>query len=292
MKPMLSATMKDLESIKFPVLLSPKLDGIRCLISADTGVPLTRSLKQVPNRTIFEELTKMNLRPLDGELVVGSPTAKDCYRQTSSGVMSHDGEPNWTFWVFDDFDGDAPFYHRLRRASKVVQLTAHKRLKMVQHTLARSVDEVQEFEARMLAAGYEGIMGRDPEGPYKYGRATLREGWLWKLKRFEDSEAVILDLEERMHNANPVKTNALGYKERSSHKENLVPMGTLGALKVRDVKTGVEFDIGTGFSDAERATIWKNGGEWLGKTVKYKFLPVGVKDKPRHPVYLGPRTDI
>src|SRR5690606_29022945 len=124
------------------------------------------------------------------------------------------------------------------------------------------------------------------------GRATLREGWLWKLKRFEDSEAVILDFEERMHNANVAKTNALGYKERSSHKENLVPMGTLGALKVRDVKTGVEFDIGTGFSDLERQRMWDIRDRWLGRVVKYKFLPVGVKDKPRHPVYLGPRTDI
>jgi DNA ligase-1 len=283
--------MKDLESVRFPVLVSPKLDGIRCLIDQN-GTPVTRSLKAIPNIAISRAL--QGLPPLDGELVVGDPTAKDCYRKTNSGVMSYDGEPDdWAFWVFDCVElGD--FRTRLGWAGDFASSKSKKSpyLRAVPHKLVCSVDEVQEFEAQMLAKGYEGIMGRDPVGPYKYGRATLREGWLWKLKRFEDSEAVILDFDERMHNANAAKTNALGYKERSSHKENLVPMGTLGALKVRDVKTGVEFDIGTGFSDAERAAIWKSGGEWLGKIVKYKFLPVGVKDKPRHPVYLGPRTDI
>jgi DNA ligase-1 len=54
---------------------------------------------------------------------------------------------------------------------------------------------------------------------------------------------------------------------------------------VRDWKTGVEFHVGTGFTAADRALMWAKPP--IGETVKYKFFPVGVKDKPRHPVFLG-----
>jgi len=290
MRPMLSATLEDMDAIKFPVLLSPKLDGIRCLIL--NGVPVTRNFKHIPNRVVFNALRGLKLPPLDGELIVGSPTAPDCYRATNSGIMSHDGEPDWTFWVFDQYHERAPFEPRLLTTGMFLKKLDHPRIKIVAHNIMRSVDEVQTYEEAKFEEGYEGIMGRDPLGYYKSGRSTLREGGLWKLKRFVDGEAVILSLEERMHNANEAKKDALGRTERSSHKENMIPMGTLGALKVRDTQTGVEFDIGTGFTDDERIDIWKDANKWIGATVKYKSMPVGVKDKPRFPVYKGPRTDL
>jgi DNA ligase-1 len=52
------------------------------------------------------------------------------------------------------------------------------------------------------------------------------------------------------------------------------------------VNTGVEFNIGTGFTAEDRAKK-----DWVGLIVKYKFFPIGVKDKPRHPVYLGLRPE-
>ena len=68
---------------------------------------------------------------------------------------------------------------------------------------------------------------------------------------------------------------------------------TMGALIVRDIVTGVEFNIGTGFTAADRREWW----EWFvaqtertpKPVVKYKSFPIGTKDKPRHPVYLGLR---
>lgn len=289
MRPMLSATLRDTGDIKFPVLVSPKFDGIRCFIL--NGVPVTRNLKHIPNKAIFRALKGLKLPPFDGELIVGKEYADDVYRATNSGVMSHDGEPDWSFWVFDCKE-EAPFEVRLEAVRKYLKKLGHPRLKAVPHTRARSVDEVEQLEEHYLAVGFEGIMGRDPLGYYKQGRSTMREGGLWKLKRFVDGEAKIIGFDERQHNANYAKINALGYKERSSHKANLVAMGTLGALKVKDTQTGIEFDIGTGFSDGERDKIWADRAEWLGKIVKYKSMPVGVKDKPRFPVYLGLRTDI
>ena len=56
---------------------------------------------------------------------------------------------------------------------------------------------------------------------------------------------------------------------------------------MRDVESGVEFRIGTGFDQADRDSLWRAEGGVLGRIVKYKFFPVGVKEKPRHPVFLG-----
>lgn len=289
MKPMLSATLKDPASIGYPALLSPKLDGIRCIIN-ERGMPVTRTLKLIPNEAIRAELTRLKLPQLDGELIVGSPKHPDCYRTTNSGVMSFDGEPDWCFYVFDVMCGGS-FESRLAKAKEIVQKLGHKRVKFVGHKTARNPNDVLTYEAAMLLEGYEGIMGRAPHGSYKFGRATMREGSLWKLKRFHDGEAVIKGFDEQMRNDNEAKVNALGRKERSSHKENKHGKGTLGALKVEDVTSGVAFDVGTGFTDEDRQHIWDNRAAWLGRTIKYKSLPIGVKEKPRHPVYLGPRDE-
>lgn len=289
MKPMLSAALADPTTVRFPVLCSPKLDGIRCLMNGRT--PMTRNGKPIPNRAIREELYRLNLLPFDGELIVGNPKAPDCYRATNSGVMSHDGEPDWTFWVFDLII-DGPFEQRIKQAAAAVKSLKHPRVRLVPHVRVDDAEKLLEYERNHLIAGYEGIMGRSLGGTYKQGRSTLRDGMLWKLKRFTDGEARVVGFDEQMHNANEAKRNALGFIERSSHKANKVPKGTLGALKVVDTQTGTDFDIGTGFTDEERQAIWDCRDEWLGRVVKYKSLAVGVKERPRHPVYLGERADL
>jgi DNA ligase-1 len=109
------------------------------------------------------------------------------------------------------------------------------------------------------------------------------------MKRFEDSEAVILGYEEQLHNTNEAKTDAFGKVERSTAKGGMVPKGVLGTLIVRDVKTGVEFKIGTGFDDSIRANLWKERSSLPGKLVKYKYQPSGVKEAPRFPTFIGLR---
>lgn len=292
MKPMLAFKLDNPEQARLPVLVSPKLDGIRCVVVAN--IPCSRNMKKIPNKAIYETLKALKLSGLDGELVVGDPTAEDVFRTTTSGVMSQDGEPDWTFWVFDDFS-ELTFEKRLASAARRVKAAKHPRIKMVPHELCTEVEQIDEWEAHYLAQGYEGIMGRDVRGFYKQGRSGKTDMALWKLKRFADSEAEIVGYDEQMHNANEAKKDALGRTERSSHKANMVPKGTLGALKVRGVEgpfAGVEFDVGTGFSDMERQTIWDNRDAWRGRVIKYSYLPVGIKDRPRFPVYLGPRDDL
>lgn len=284
MKPMLAAPAG--AELPFPLLLSPKLDGIRCLIVA--GVAVGRSLKPLPNRHVQQLFGRPELNGLDGELLVGNPTAKDVFQTTTSGVMSVAGEPDVTFWVFDDYSAPGGFGERYLRAQRRVAAAPHCQL--VAHAQVAAADDLLGWEQYYLARGFEGVMLRHPAGPYKHGRSTAKEAWLLKVKRFEDSEAVVLGATELMHNSNEAKRNRLGHLERSSHQAGKVGRQRLGALVVRDVATGVEFELGTGFTDQQRQDFWRR--DLTGLVVKYKFQPTGVKEKPRFPVFLGFRGEV
>jgi DNA ligase-1 len=145
------------------------------------------------------------------------------------------------------------------------------------------------YEAAKVEEGYEGIILRSPNAPYKFGRSTVREGYLLKVKRFEDSEAEIIGFDEEMFNGNEAQTNELGRTKRSTAAQGLVGKQTLGAFRVRDCVSGVEFSIGTGLTAAERQQFWDRQDDFRGKILKYKFFAVGVKVAPRHPVFLGMR---
>lgn len=150
-------------------------------------------------------------------------------------------------------------------------------------------EDVLKMHMVAVQLGYEGLILRDPAGLYKQGRSTAREQGMVKVKMFEDSEAEILGHVMLMHNANEATTSEIGLTKRSSHKANKVETDKMGALNVRDIHTGVEFQIGTGFTDTERLSHWEHH---VGKIIKYKFFAGGVKDKPRFPVFLGFRSNI
>lgn len=283
-KPML-ASPADLAALRFPLLASPKLDGIRAIVRG--GRLVSRKLLDIPNKHVQEALAGLP-EGTDGELIDGDATAEDVYRRTNSLVMAHDKPQisNLRLYVFDNWDlANLAYFERFDHLSRFSCWGASACL--LQHTEIRNRDDLDEYEARMVDAGYEGIMLRDPLGHYKFGRSTAKEGILLKLKRFEDSEAVIVGVEEEMFNGNEAQRDNLGRTKRSTAKAGKVGKGTMGALIVRDLTTGVVFNIGSGFTAADRQAEWKPGD-----IVKYKFFPVGVKDKPRHPVFIGRRSKI
>lgn len=290
MKPMLAAKT-DGKGLSYPLLASPKLDGVRALII--NGIVMSRSFKPIPNAYVQKLFGRPEYNGLDGELIVGAPTDKDVYRNTTSGVMSQAGEPDVSYYVFDKFDHAGGFHARLRASQEIIRrLNPVIPVVPVEHRFIACEQTLLALEEQYLADGYEGVMLRHQNGPYKHGRSTAREGWLLKLKRFDDSEAVIISAYELMHNANEATQNELGYTERSSHKAGMVGKGILGGLSVRDVYSGVEFDIGTGFDQATREALWKQRDQLPEHVIKYKFFASGVKDKPRFPVFLGFRSDL
>lgn len=280
-KPLLAATV-DLAKVKFPCFVSRKLDGIRVL--GINGKAMTRSMKEVPNRFIQSVFATGQFDGLDGEIIVGPPSAPDVYRTTNSAVMSKDGEPNFTYCVFDLWDSqDVGYAKRFNGLSQY----GHKRIYPVAQVAVHDMAGLLEMEDQWLSEGYEGVMGRSMDGTYKYGRSTMKEGILWKLKRMSTSEAIIEGVVELERNLNEAKLNELGYTERSTAKDGMAGGGTMGSLLVRDIETSVLFSIGTGFTSDERDAVWVNRGSIVGKIITYNHFSIGNYDKPRFPSFKG-----
>jgi len=264
----LLAAKADLSLLRFPLYASPKIDGIRAVVR--DGVVYARSGKPIPNPRVQALFGPLD--GLDGELVVGEPTAPDCFR-ASQAVMAKKGEPDVRFFVFD-FRICPSDPYRQRLTSLLID-RANDELDpgvvLVEQHMLYNPSELDAFEAECLEAGYEGVMLRSPDAPYKFGRSTAREGILLKLKRFADAEAEITGMEEQC--------DASGR-----------PNNTLGALMVRDLCTGIPFAIGAGFTAGERDAFWQQGGALSGSRVRYRHFPVGVKEKPRFPVFAGLRS--
>jgi len=51
----------------------------------------------------------------------------------------------------------------------------------------------------------------------------------------------------------------------------------------------VRFNVGSGFDAATRAAIWAARAGWEGRLVMFKFFPIGSKEAPRFPIFLGER---
>lgn len=276
-----------LQQLRYPVLASPKIDGVRAMVV--NGRLVSRSLKPIPNKHVQATFSHRALEGYDGELVVGSPVDKNCMQHTTSGVMSHEGKPAVTFYVFDRWDLDnLPYFERLQSITGIPELAVHR----LEHTPIHSYEHLLEYESLQTGSGYEGVMLRGYNNKYKFGRSTLREGGLIKVKRFMDSEAEILSCEPLYRNENAATTNELGLTERSTHQANKVADDLLGSLTVRDIHSGVVFEIGSGFDMAQRRQLWEVRNGLRGKLIKYKSFSVGVKEKPRFPIFLGFRSSL
>lgn len=286
---MLASAIEDTKALRYPVLVSPKYDGIRATMQ--NGRLLSRTLKPIPN-ALIQELYKDLPEGIDGELIVGNPTSKTVFQDTTSVVMSHNKpiEPFVNFYVFDRFSPHYPFNSRIQIAVNELNSSGATGWWVVAQSLVRNESELFYYEQKVLDQGYEGVMIRDPEGPYKQGRSSVKQGWLLKLKRFVDAEAEIIGYYEEMENQNEATTNALGRTERSTKKEGMVGKGTLGGFKVVGINgtfKDVEFEVGSGLTADQRAKYYRLPKTLMGKILKYKYFPIGTKDKPRLPIFLG-----
>lgn len=299
-RPML-AGKADLTKIKFPVIASPKIDGIRAtihnLVDSNQAGVYSRSMKLIPNAHLQScFINILSLIGLDGELTVGPANAQDLMQVTTSAVMSKEDEPDFTFWVFDDWSCSGRSYKDRYADLCNYASTWNSRIKLLPCEFIENQNQLDEYENRNLAIGYEGVMIRDPNGLYKQGRSTVKEGGLLKLKRFVDDEAAVIGFEEKMTNNNASFLSPTGYTARSSSKEGQQGADTLGALICKR-PDGVVFNIGTGFTDDLRASIWRNRHSIMAcphqPIVTYKhFAASGVKEAPRFAVFKSFRNII
>ena len=281
-KPMLAGKCECPANLHFPVLATPKLDGIRCL--KIEGRALTRSYKAISNRFAREWIEANLPDGVDGELMLRGGT----FNATTSAIGRESGEPDFLFHVFDYVSEgvDVPYACRMQ---ELARLPEWEHVEKVLPVEIADADQLAAYEEKCLAEGYEGVMVRDPAGPYKCGRSTEREGWLLKIKRFEDAEAVVLEPYEGMTNQNEAGQDAFGRTKRSMAQAGMIGRGELGGFIVRVIDTGVEFRLGYNhvLGGIDRASLWLRKESLIGKLVKFSHQPSGAKDAPRFPKFIG-----
>jgi len=222
-------------------LVSEKYDGVRAVW--DGRVLRFRSGTAIAAPPWFTG--RLPAQPLDGELWLGRGRF-----EALSGIVRRQ-QPDDAAWqglrymVFELPGAEGPFAARAQRLQRLVQQAGWPQLVAVEQSTQDSPAALQRRLDEVLRAGGEGLMLHRADAPYHTGRSAA----LLKLKPQQDAEAVVL-----------------GHLEgRGKHA------GRLGALRVRS-EDGVEFQLGTGFSDAQRDTP-PPAGSWV--TFSYRGLTAG-----------------
>ncbi len=259
-------------SLRYPVIATPKIDGIRCAI--ENGVPRTFNKKPIPNNWVRELLTlcAADFNGFDGELIV----QKSDFNGTQSGIMTIEGKPSFKFLIFDIHDSKAQYKHRIEEVHK--RVADIQRLgdadavivEAVEAKLCRNAAELQEYWNECIAAGYEGVIANAPEGLYKNGRSGLKEQLSVKLKVWHDDEATVIGFEEEI-------------------AQDGTPKGRVGRITLQH-SSGVVFGVG-GLTDEAKAHMWSKPEWYLGRLATFKYQDWPTGGAPRFPGWKGLRHD-
>lgn len=307
------------KNLRYPLDCSPKLDGWRMMPRAipeiDVGpdfeevvtgrhkhVVLTRELKEFPSLQV-QSLFK-GFIDLDGEVIAGDETDPGVFNRTQSHVSSvNNPHDDLKFRVFDCCDPEltqVPFEDRLEYARGLIDayvkadpVLALSNVTIVEHERVHNYDQLIALEAKYLSMRYEGMMMRDPLGPYKsHARSTFNEGWMYKLKRFRDEEGLILGFEEGETNTNDLEVSERGYAKRSGAKAGKVAAGTVGKYIVDHFGHPIKVAPGA-MTHAQRKYMWEHQDEFIKKEyMKYRYFEYGMKDLPRYARAVGIRSKI
>jgi DNA ligase-1 len=293
------------DKLVFPLVGQPKVDGVRALNL--TGKLTGRSLKQFKNRYLTTQLSHSSLIGFDGELAAELETHPALCRITSSATGTIEGQPYVIWWLFDYVtvaSRGLPYMQRmemLKLAVDAVPLGLKPHLRIIPSRLIHSLEELEAFDTENLLAGYEGTVVCGPDAIHKDGRAG-KKLFKWRIKRFVDFEFAVDEIIEGEENQNEAQTNELGHTFRSSHQDNMVANGMVGAMLGRTLnvvkdgdtvlfQAGEKVRVGAGcLTHDQRRYYFRNQAEFKALTHKAKFFPKGIKDKPRFPTWQSFRT--
>lgn len=283
-KPMKASDYEEAE-LRFPYLASFKLDGYRAFsyqarVRTSSGTPvLNRHTQSLFNGPGFEGL--------DGELIVGAWNDPNAFWNTSGPVRRGHDEPDVKWYIFDDrMHPDKPFHERLNSAKMRVEYFKDPRIICIPHVIVQNLAEMELFERVAVDDGFEGIMLRDPNGRYKYGRSTVKDNLLLKVKRFISEEATITALEEQIENLTTSVADALGRAKKATSKDMQTGTGMVGAFVVESPRWPKPFRISaSSLGHKARQHAWENPNDYLLQLARFKYFPHGVVDVPRHGVF-------
>jgi DNA ligase-1 len=164
-----------------------------------------------------------------------------------------------------------------------------KHTKVLDNVLIENNGQLDDMFNKIISEGGEGVILRNKDSVYKFGRSTIKEQGLLKIKPFETFDAKIIGITERFENTGESFKNELGNSVKHNFKDNKISTG-MAACFIVEYKEQEVKPVITG-SEAFRKEIWENKESYIGKMIEYKGMLVGAKEVPRHPVFLRFRED-
>ena len=237
-------------------LVSEKHDGVRAVWDG-------RTLRFRSGRSIAAPLwftARLPAQPLDGELWLG----RGRFEQLSGIVRKEQPvDEEWRqvrYMVFELPEGEGTFAQRALRIQSLVAQAGWPMLQAVEQSPVSDRASLQRRLTQIVAQGGEGLMLHLADAPYSTGRSDV----LLKLKPYLDTEAIVV-----AH---------LPGKGKYS--------GQMGALRLQ-MPDGRRFNLGTGFSDAERREP-----PALGSSVTYRYRDLTSNGLPRFASFLRVRAEL
>lgn len=300
----LANKVESLDDVKFPVALEEKLDGMRmvALVENDKVTLYSREGLELDDRGVFAEQI-LKLRPgtdfvLDGEII-----AKKFNPNNKTAVKNKEG--NWPFaqalsmvkteattkaeykeylgyFVWDVLDLD---YFKSRGKQGVKKILTERKcellslferteqkfenLFMVPNILCHTKADVLAAFRKIRDKKGEGVMLKNLESLYEFKRSNAVQ----KLKEFYTADMRVVGAYEG---------------EKGAKYE-----GMLGGVEVALDDGKVKSDIGSGYTDLERAEFWLRylNGTLLGAIFEVSYMEVTADDSLRHGTFVRERTD-
>ncbi|MFT6328050.1 MAG: DNA ligase-1 [Crocinitomicaceae bacterium] len=235
--------------------ISEKLDGIRGRWNGTALI--TRNGNTINAPTWFVK----NFPPqtLDGELWL----ARNSFEKTASIVLRktpNEGWKNIKFMLFDLPKHKGNFSQRLTEMQLLVDAVASPYLQVIpQFKLANRIQLMLKLDD-MVAQGAEGLMLNHQAAYYHDGRSAN----LLKLKKHQDAEARVM----------------AHYPGKGKYK---YMMGSLlvELIELGEFDNGIQFKIGSGFSDIQR-----RDPPSIGTIITFKYYGLTAKGIPRFASFL------
>lgn len=247
------------KSAVFPCYTQPKLDGTRCVAIPSSGL-FSRLRKRFPHMEHI--LQEINTLPdsviLDGELYSDTMTFQEIVGMVKRETLKEgdaEKQQQIKFHVYDVIT-DQPYEARLATLQQIFRAHAFQHLVLVPTRSCGSEEEMKAQHAEHVAAGYEGIMLRTKKGLYKHSRSVD----LLKYKEFLDEEYAVV-----------------GFEQGQGLEEGCV-------IWVCQTAEGKTFQCRPRGSREERAELFQNGADYVGKMLTVRMQELTDDGIPRFPV--------
>jgi ATP-dependent DNA ligase len=257
--------------LTFPVLVQPKLDGIRCVSSKNTEDKIVMNSRKGVEIHNFDDI-KNEMDKLysfigsnddmifDGELfttILNFETISGIVRQENNCPEKKMLIEYHIYDVYDARNPECPFVERQEFLHILFKSLTLKTIKQVPTFPAENLTEINTSHKMFVEDGFEGVMIREKNGHYEVNK---RSKFLQKHKSFLEEEFEII-----------------GFHDGEGHDKNMV-------IWECKTTTGKKFSVKPRGTFEERRIMFTNASTNIGKNLTVTFQEYSADGIPRFPV--------